>query len=155
MLIRKLCRRRRRRQVWERNSVHGFPVVRWHHLNRVPGTAIKKRAIRAFADTFLATNAEIWIDFDAAEGGMVLVGYPEHARFNWAILDAGGRAGAARAAVSRDSKYARLLLTSRFAVAFRHGPMFFYDVVHIRGQRSEKNRSSPSNQNVNQQLNLT
>ena len=68
--------------------MHRFPVIRWHHLDRVPGAAIEKRAIRPFADAFLAADAEIWIDFDAAERRMILVGYPEHACLNGTVFDA-------------------------------------------------------------------
>ena len=124
--------------------MHRFPVVRGHHLYCIPGAAIQKRAILAFADTFLTANAEIRINFNASERRMVLVGNPKHACFDRAILDASRRACAASAAVSRDRKYARLFLASGFAVAFRHGPMFFNDVVHasfefkVSGFESEK-----------------
>ncbi len=117
--------------------MHSFPVVGRYHFNRIPGTAVEKSTIRSFADAFLAADAEIWIDFDAAKRRMIFVGHPEHARFDRAILDAGRRASATSAAVRRDSKYARPLFTSCFAVAFRHGPMLFYDVEHISSQRSE------------------
>ncbi len=110
--------------------MHGFPVVGRYHFNRVPGTAIKESAIRSFADAFLAADTEIGIDFDAAERRMILVGYPEHARLDGTVLYACRRACAPGAAVSRDRKYAWLLLTRSFAVANRHGPMLFYDVVH-------------------------
>lgn len=128
--------------------MHCFPIVRGHHLDRIPGTTIKESAIRAFADTFLATDTEIWIDFDAPEWRMVLVGYPEHARFNRAVLDAGRRTGAARAAVSRYSKYARFLLASCFAVAYRHGPMFFNDVVHTAVVRIQKSGFGSRNKTI-------
>lgn len=131
MLTRKVLNSRWwRRQVGERNAVHRFPVVGRHHFNCVPGTPIKESAIRSFADAFLAADTEIRIDFDAAKWRVIFIGYPEHARFNRAILDAGRRSRATGAAVRCDSKYARLLFASCFAVAYRHGPMFFYDVVH-------------------------
>ena len=139
MLIRKLCRRRWRWQIGKSNPVNRFPVVSRHHLNRIPGTPIKKRAVRSFANAFLAADAEIWINFDAAEWRMILVRNPEHTRFNRAILDARRRTSATSAAISSDGKYARLLLTRCLAVAFRHGPMFFDDVVHrvvVRIQKS-------------------
>ena len=79
---------------------------------------------------------------------MVLVGYPEHARFNRAVLDAGRRTGAARAAVSSDSKYARFLLASCFAVAYRHGPMFFNDVVHTAVVRIQKSGFRSRNKTI-------
>ncbi len=114
-----------------------FPIVGRHHFYCIPGTAIKKCAIRSFADAFLAADAEIGIYFDAAEWWMILVGYPEHARFDRAILDACRRTSTTSAAVGSDRQYARLFFASGFAVAFRHGPLFFDDIVHIRGQRSE------------------
>jgi hypothetical protein len=117
--------------------VDSFPVVGRNHFNRIPGTAVEKSAIRSLADAFLATDAEIWIDFDAAERRVIFIGHPEHACFNRAILDAGRRTGATRAAVRRDSKDARPFFASCLAVAFRHGPVFFYDVEHIRSQKSE------------------
>jgi len=135
-----LSRRRWRRQIGECNAVHSFPVVSRHHFNCVPGTAIKKCAIRSFADAFLAANAEIGIDLDATKWRVIFVGYPKHAGFDRAILDAGRRTRTTCAAVGRDGKYARLLFASCFAVTYRHGPMFFYDVEHravVRIQKSE------------------
>ncbi len=94
------------------------------------GTAVEKRAVRPFADAFLTTDAEIWINLDASKRRMIFVGYPEHARFDGAVLNARRRTCATRTTISSDGEYARLLLASCFAVAFRHGPMFFDDVVH-------------------------
>src|SRR5580704_8418 len=68
------------------------------HYDGVPGTAIEEAAFGAFAHTLFAADAEDRVDFDAAEGRMILVGDPEHAVFDRAVFDAGGRAGAARAA---------------------------------------------------------
>ena len=98
--------------------MHGFPVVGGDHLNCVPGTAVEEGAVRALARAFLTANTQIRIDFDAAEGWMIGIGYPEHAGFDGAVLDAGGRAGAAGAAVGRDCQDARPLLARGFAVAF-------------------------------------
>lgn len=141
MLTRKvLSSRRWRGQVGERNAVHRFPVVGRHHFNRIPGTAVEKSAIRSFANALLAADAEIGIDLDPAKRRVIFVGDPEHAGFNRAILDAGRRARAACTAIRCDSKYARPFFASCFAVAFRHGPMFFYDVEHkieVRIQNTE------------------
>src|SRR5207302_10036096 len=73
-------------------------------------------------------NTQIRIDFDATEGRMIFVRHPEHAGFDWAVLDACGRAGASGATVSRDREYARLLFARGFAVADRHRRMLFDDV---------------------------
>ena len=48
-----------------------FPVISWHHLDRVPGATIEKRAIGSFANTLLTTYAEIGIDFDSTETKVV------------------------------------------------------------------------------------
>ena len=69
--------------------MYSFPIVGGHHFDSVPGTTVEKRSIGSFADTLLATDTEIRIDFDAPKGRMILVGDPEHAGFNWAILNAG------------------------------------------------------------------
>ena len=98
--------------------MHGFPIIRRNHFNRIPRTAVEEGAVRTFARALLATNAKVGIDFDAAEGWMIGIGHPEHAGFDWAVLDAGGRAGAAGAAVGRDCQDARPLLARGFAVAF-------------------------------------
>ena len=110
--------------------MHRFPVVRRHHLNRIPGTTIEKRTIGTLACTFLTSYAQIRIYFDSPERRMVFIGHPEHAGFNRTVLDAGRRPGTAGATVGRDGQYPRALLTGRFPVALRHWPVFFYDVVH-------------------------
>ena len=107
-----------------------FPFLCGNHLDGVPGTAVEKRAVGAFAGAFLAADAEVRIDFDAAEGRMVFVRYPEHAGFYRAVFDTGGRARATRAAIRGDGQYSWLLLARRFTVARRHGPMFFDDLDH-------------------------
>jgi hypothetical protein len=119
------------RKVRQRNSVDGFPVISWHHFDGVPRATIKEGAIRSLAGALLATDAEIWINFDSPEWRVILVWYPEHTRFDWAIFNAGRRAGAAGATVGSDCKDSRPFLARRFAVALRHRPMFFYDVIHI------------------------
>src|SRR4029079_13785788 len=86
---RTLSRRRWRRQIGECNAMHSFPIVGRDHFNRVPGTAIEERTIRPFADTFLAANTEIGIDFDAPKRRMILVRNPKHTGFDRAIIDAG------------------------------------------------------------------
>jgi hypothetical protein len=97
--------------------VHGFPIVGWHHFDCIPGAAIKKRAIGTFAYAFLATDAEIGINFNAPEWRMIFVGYPEHARFDGTILDASRRTGTSGATVRRYRQYSWPLLAGRFAVA--------------------------------------
>jgi hypothetical protein len=69
--------------------MHGLPVIGWHHFDRVPGTAIEECAVWSFADALLAANAKVWINFNASERRMILIGDPKHARFDRAILDAG------------------------------------------------------------------
>lgn len=112
-----------------------FPIVSGHHFNRVPGTAIEKSPIWSFADAFLTPDAEIRVDFDAAKRRVIFVRHPKHARFDRAIFDTCRRTRTARAAVRGDGEYARLLFASRLTVANRHGPMFFYNVEHIRSQK--------------------
>jgi len=107
-----------------------LPIVGWHHLDCVPWTTIEKRAVRAFARTFLAAYAEIRVDFNSAKRWMVLVGHPEHAGLNRTILDTRWRAGTTGAAVGGNREYARPLFSSGFAVALRHWPVLVYDVVH-------------------------
>jgi hypothetical protein len=108
--------------------MHSFPIIGGYHLNRVPWTAIEKGAVGSFANAFLTADAEIGINFDAAKGRMIFVGDPEHAGFNRTIFDASRRPRTPRAAVSGDCKYSWSLLARGLAVAFRHGPMFFYDI---------------------------
>ena len=111
--------------------MHAFPVVGRHHLDRVPGTAIEKRAIRTFARTLLAADTEIRIDFDSSKWRMVFIRHPEHAGFDRTVLDTCRRTGATGAAVSGDREDARPLFSRRFAVALRHWPVLVYDVVHV------------------------
>src|SRR6185295_18283789 len=108
----------------------GFPVIRGNHLDRIPGTPIEKRPIRAFTRALLATNAKIRIDFDSSKRRMVFIRHPEHAGFNRAILDTGRRSGATGTTISGDREYARPLLACRLSVALRHRPVFLYDVEH-------------------------
>src|SRR5213078_1045072 len=109
-----------------------FPIIGGHHLNSVPGTAIEKRTVRSFADTFLTADTEIRIDFDAAKRRMVLVRDPKHAGFDRTVLNASWRTGAAGAAIRSDRQDARFLFARRLAIAYGHGPMFVYEVVHHR-----------------------
>ena len=125
-----VLRRRRRGCVGKGDPVYGFPIIGGDHLDRVPRTSIEKRAVRTFAGALLAADAEIRIDFDSSKRRMVLIGHPEHARFNRAILDTRRRSGAARATIRGDCKYARPLLARGLSVALRHRPMFLYDVEH-------------------------
>ena len=61
---------------------------------------------------------------------MILVWHPEHASFDGAILDAGGRTRATSAAVSGNGQDPRLLFPRSLPVADGHGPVFIDDVVH-------------------------
>src|SRR6185369_13226662 len=110
--------------------MHAFPVIGRDHLDRVPRTAIEKRPIRTFARTLLTPDAQVRIDFDAPERRMIFVRHPEHACFNRTVLDTRRGSGAASATIGRDRKYARALLAGGLSVAFRHRPVFVYDVVH-------------------------
>ena len=97
--------------------MHGFPIIGGHHFDRIPGAAIQKGAIRSLADAFLTADAEIRINFDAAEWRVIFVGDPEHAGFNGTVLDASRRSRATGAAVGCDRKYSRSLFAGRLAVA--------------------------------------
>ena len=110
--------------------MYSFPVIGGNHLDRVPGTTIEERAIRTFARTLLAPDAEIRIDFDSAERRMIFVGHPEHAGLDRTILDTRRRTGTTGAAISGNRQDARPLFSRRFAVALRHWPVLVYDVVH-------------------------
>jgi hypothetical protein len=107
-----------------------FPIVGWDHLDRVPRTAIEKRAVRTFARTLLTANAEIRIDFDPSKRRVVVIGNPEHTGLNRTIFDTRRRPGAARAAIGGDCQYAWTLLARRLSVALRHWPVFVYDIEH-------------------------
>ena len=110
--------------------MHGLPVVSRHHLDRVPWTPIEKSPVRAFAGAFLAADAEVGIDFDSSKRRMVFVRHPEHTGFNRAILDTRRRSGATRAAIGSDCEYAGPLLARGLSIAFRHGPVFLYNIEH-------------------------
>lgn len=110
--------------------MHRFPIVCRDHFNRVPGATVQKRTVRALANALLAANTEVGIDFDAAKGRMILIRHPEHAGFNWAILDTRRRTRTTGAAVSGDREYARPLFASGLAIPNGHGPELFYDVIH-------------------------
>lgn len=97
--------------------MHGFPVVGGHHLDRIPGAAVEKGAVRAFAGALLATDAKIRVHFDTAEGWVVFVRHPEHACFDRTVFNASRRAGAAGATVRSDGQNARSLFARRFAIA--------------------------------------
>ena len=118
-------------QVRQRDSVHGFPVVSWNHLNRVPWAAVEESTIRSFADALLTTNTEVGIDLDSSEGRVIFVRHPEHSRLDRAVLDAGRGTRAARTAISGDCQDARPFLARRFAIADRHGPMLLDHVEYI------------------------
>lgn len=94
-----------------------FPVISRHHLNRIPGAAVEKRAVGTFTSAFLAANTEIWIDFNAAEGRMVLVRNPKHAGFDGTILNTRRRARAPGTTVGGNCQNTRSLFTRCLAVA--------------------------------------
>ena len=91
----------------------GFDFFGGEHFDGVPGAAVEEGAVGAFGGTLLTADAELGIDFDAAEGRVVLIGDPVHAVGDGAIGDAGGRARAARAALGDDGELLGLLLARR------------------------------------------
>src|SRR5437660_9015842 len=93
-------------QIRQTDPVHCLPIISRNHFDRIPRAAIEKCSIRAFADALLTTNAEIRIDFDAAERRVIRIRHPEHASFDRAVFDTSGRTGAASTAVSRDCQNA-------------------------------------------------
>ena len=117
-------------RVGKRDPVHGFPIVSGNHLDRVPGTAIKKRPVRTFAGALLTADAEVRIYFDTSKRRMVLIRNPEHTGFDRTILDTRRRSGATRAAIGGDREYTRPLLARCFSIAFGHRPVFVDDIEH-------------------------
>ena len=107
-----------------------FPVVSGYHLNSVPGTTIEKRAVGAFANTLLTTDAKVWINFNPSEWRMVFIRDPKHACFNRAVFDASWRSGTSGTTVCGDGENARPFFAGRFPVSLGHGPVLFYDVIH-------------------------
>src|SRR5216684_3161518 len=83
-----------RRQIGQDDLVHGLPIIGRNHLDRVPRTAVEKRAVGTLADTFLTPDTEIRIDFDSSKRRVIFVRHPEHASFDRAVFDASGRARA-------------------------------------------------------------
>lgn len=65
-----------------------FPVIGRHHLDCIPGTTIEEGAVWSFADALLTTDAKIRVNLNSSKGRMILIRHPEHACFNWTILDA-------------------------------------------------------------------
>ena len=66
-----------------------FPILGWNHLDGVPGTAVEKRPVGAFANALLATNAQIRINFYAPERWVIFVRHPKHTRLDRTIFDTG------------------------------------------------------------------
>src|SRR5215471_1512376 len=90
------------------------------HSNGIPGAAIEEAAVWAFADALLASDAKDGVDLNAAKGWMVLIGHPEHAVFDRAVLDAGRRAGASGTALGDYCQFFGLFLPRRSkALGFR------------------------------------
>ncbi len=77
----------------------GFPLRRRHHINRIPWAALEKSSLRPFAGTQLATDTKERVNDNAPEGRMIKVGRPIHAILHGAIVNAGRRPRAARAAL--------------------------------------------------------
>jgi hypothetical protein len=96
--------------------VDRFPIIGRHHFDRVPGAAVKKRAVGSFANAFLAANAEIRINFNASERRMIFVRYPKHASFDRTVFNASGGSRATGATVGSDRKNSWTLLARRFAI---------------------------------------
>ena len=119
-------------RIGQHDAVYSFPIIRRHHLDRIPRAAIEKRTIRTFARTLLTSDTEIRIYFDSSKWRMVLVGNPKHTGLNRTVLDTRRRSGAASATIGGDGENTWPLLSSRFPVALRHRPMFFYDIEHPR-----------------------
>lgn len=69
--------------------MHGFPIIGWNHLDRIPRTAVEERAVGALAGAFLTADTQVRVDFDSSKGWMILVRDPEHAGFDRAVFDAG------------------------------------------------------------------
>src|SRR6266852_2034458 len=91
-----------------------------HHDDGVPRTAIQEAAVGAFAEALLAADALEGVNLDAPERRIVLVRNPKHAVFHRTIFNAGGRSGAAGAALGNNGQFFRLLLArSRDALRAR------------------------------------
>ena len=90
-----------------------FDFCRVDHGDRIPGAAIQEAAIWSFAQTLLAADAQDGINCDAAEGRIIFVWHPEHAVFDGAIFDAGGRTRASCAAFGDHRQLFRFLLARR------------------------------------------
>src|SRR5713101_1844004 len=56
-----------------------FPNV--HHDDGVPRAAVQEAAVRTFADTLLAPDAQDRVHLDAPERRMILIRHPEHTIF--------------------------------------------------------------------------
>src|SRR6516165_1723459 len=81
-----------------------------HHLDGIPRATVKECAVRALAGTFLAADAEVGVNFDAAKWRVLLVGNPVHAIFDRAVRHARGGARASGAALGNHRQLSGLLL---------------------------------------------
>ena len=97
-----------------------------HHNNCIPGTAVEERSVGAFAGALFAADAEDGVDLDSPEGRVIFVRDPEHAVLDRAILHAGGRAGAAGAALGNDRKFFGFLFANGGEAL---GPGFVLELV--------------------------
>jgi hypothetical protein len=98
--------------------MYRFPVIGGYHFDRIPGTAVKECSIRSLTDALLATNAKIWVYFDAPEWRMIFIRNPEHAGFDRTVFDASRRSRATGTTVGRDREYSWPLLAGCLAIAF-------------------------------------
>ena len=90
------------------------------HHDGVPGAAIQEAPVGSFADALLAPNTEDGIDLNTSERRIVLIGDPEHAIFNRAVLNAGRRTSAPSTAFGDDGQFFGFLLAGRGkALGFR------------------------------------
>ena len=96
------------------DSDRGLDFFRRHHLDGIPRAAIKKAAVRAFAGTLLAADAERGVHLNPAERRMVLIGNPVHAVGDGAIRNTGGGARTSCATLRDDSEFLGALLAWGF-----------------------------------------
>ena len=77
-------------------------LTRIDHDDRIPGATVEEASIWSLAGAFLAADAKDRIHLDSPEGRVVFVWNPEHAVFDRAVFDAGGRPGTTRTTFGDD-----------------------------------------------------
>lgn len=92
------------------------------HVDGIPGAPVQESILRAFTCAEFAANAEEWVNFNPAEGRMVLVGNPHHAFFYGAVVYACRGPRTASAGVIDDSYQGRFPLS--FVIPFNGAPVF-------------------------------